>query len=180
MMCFSKWVSAVTAIVLLAGTTLAAEAVTYGKVKAINEGKKEVVLTDSDGKEHTFKLADNVIINRHGKESQTDLKDGDAVNVMFDKGVVTWTAHYFLVTDGDRKTWELMVGTVKSYDPAKKDLVFTDESGKEWTFPMGDAKVRLNREDSKIENIKIGDHALVIVDKMGDKATLKSVMVERK
>jgi Cu/Ag efflux protein CusF len=180
MMCFTKWVSALAAIVLLAGTALAAEAVTYGKVKAINDAKKEVVLTDSDGKDWTFKLAEDVVINRAGKESQTDLKTGDPVNVLFDKGVVTWTAHYFLVTDGDRKNWELMCGTVKSYDPDKKELSITDEHGKAWAFPVGDAKVRLNREDSKIQDIKIGDHTSVIVEKMGDKATLKSLMVERK
>jgi hypothetical protein len=40
--------------------------------------------------------------------------------------------------------------------------------------------VRLNKEDSKVENLKIGDHALAIVEMMGDKMTLKSLRVERK
>jgi hypothetical protein len=180
MMCLSKGVSAVAAIVLLAGTALAAEAVIYGKVKTINDAQKEVVLTDSAGKDWTFKLAEDVVINRGGKESQTDLKTGDPVNVLFDKGAVTWKAHYFLVTDGDRKNWELMVGAVKSYDPDKKELSITDENGKVWVFAQGDAKVRINREDSKMQDIKTGDRASVIVEKYGDKTTLKSLMVERK
>jgi hypothetical protein len=180
MMCLSKWASAVAVIVLLADAVLAAEAVTYGKVKAINEAQKEVVLTDSAGKDWTFKLADDVVINRGGKESHADLKTGDPVNVLFDKGAVTWTAHYFLVTDGDRKNWELMYGTIKSCDATKKELSITDENGKVWLFALGDAKVRLNREDSKIQDIKIGDRAGVIVEKYGDKTSLRSLMVERK
>jgi hypothetical protein len=45
---------------------------------------------------------------------------------------------------------------------------------------MGDAKVRLNKEPGKVEDIKIGDKTLLILDKAGDKTTLKSVMIERK
>ena len=65
----SKWVSAAAAVVLLAGTSAAGDAVYAGKVKTINADKKEVVLT-ADGKDTTFKLADNVVVNRGGKESQ--------------------------------------------------------------------------------------------------------------
>ena len=80
---------------------------------------------------------------------------------------MTWTAHYILVQEGDTKNCELVHGTVKSYDVDKKQVTFTDHRDKDWTFPMGDAKVRLNREDSKIEDIKIGDRALAIVEKDG-------------
>jgi hypothetical protein len=45
---------------------------------------------------------------------------------------------------------------------------------------MGDAKVRMNKEDGKVEDIKIGDKTIVIVEKSGDKTTLKAKMVERK
>ncbi|HEV3255449.1 MAG TPA: hypothetical protein VG013_01090, partial [Gemmataceae bacterium] len=146
----------------------------------VNADKKELVLSDSTGKDWTFSLSDNLVINRDGKESKSDLKAGEAVNMVFDKGVVTWTARYILVTEGDSKNFELMRGSVKSYDADKKQLSFTDEHGKEWTFAMGDAKVRLNKEDSKVEGLKIGDNAIVIVEKKGDNATLKSLMAERK
>jgi hypothetical protein len=33
--------------------------------------------------------------------------------------------------------------------------------------------------DAKIESIKIGDHALIIVDMVEGKSTLRSVMVDR-
>jgi hypothetical protein len=40
--------------------------------------------------------------------------------------------------------------------------------------------VRLNREDSKIGHIKIGDKALAIVEKIGEVTTLECLMIERK
>jgi Cu/Ag efflux protein CusF len=180
MMRLSKWFSALAATVLLAGTATAADAISAGKVKSINSDKKEFVLTDAAGKDSTFKLGDIVVINRGGNESQSDLKADDTVNVCYDKGLLTWTAHYILVQEGDTKTCELRRGTVKSYDVDNKQLTFTDAQGKDLSFAMSDAKVRLNKADSKIENVKIGDQALAIVDKVGDKESLKFLMLQRK
>jgi hypothetical protein len=180
MQSFSKWVGALAAILLVSGASVAADAITFGKIKTVNADKKEVILTDAAGKDFTFKLGDNVVINHGGKEGKTDLKEGEAVNILYDKGLVTWTANYILIQDGDYKACELMQGTVKSYDADKKQLAFTDEHAKEWTFATADAKVRLNKEDSKIADVKIGDKTVVIVDKVGDKTILKCVMVDRK
>ena len=47
------------------------------------------------------------------------------------------------------------------------------------TYSMGKAMVRVNMENAKIENIKTGDHALIIVDTVEGKSTLRSVMVHR-
>jgi hypothetical protein len=179
MKCFSKWVWALVVTALLAGTTMAAEAVATGKVKSINADKKEFVLTDPAGKDFTLKLGDAVVINRGGKETTSDLKAGDAVSVLYDKGVLTWTAEYILVQDGTNQNCELVHGTIKSYDPSKKQLALAGHS-KEWTFAMGDAKVRLNMQEGKADDVKIGDNAVAIVETIGDKATLKSLMVERK
>jgi hypothetical protein len=176
----SKWCGALAAMVLLSGTAVAADAIAAGKVKGVNADKKEVVLTDANGKDVTFKLGENVVINRGGKEGKSDLNTGDAVNVLYDKGLTTWTARYVLVQEGDSKNCELAHGTFKSYDADKKQFCFTDAGGKDLTFAMGDAKLRLNKEAGKVEDIKIGDKTLVIVEKTGDKTTLKSVMVERK
>jgi Cu/Ag efflux protein CusF len=175
----SQWLCAMGAFVMLAGPAMAADTIAAGKIKAVNAEKKDIVLTDSDGKDWTIKLGDNVVINRGGKESQSDLNAGDPVNVCYDKGLLTWTAHYILVQEGNTKDCELVHGTVKNYDVDKKQVTFTDHRDKNWTFPMGDAKVRLNREDSKIQDIKIGDSALAIVEKTGDSTTLKCLMVER-
>ena len=176
----SQWLCAMGAFVVLAGPAMAADAIAAGKIKAVNAEKKEIVLTDGEGKDWTIKLGDNVVINRGGKESQSDLNAGDSVNVCYDKGLLTWTAHYILVQEGNTKDCELVHGTVKNYDVDKKQVTFTDHRDKNWTFPMGDAKVRLNREDSKIQDLKIGDSALAIVEKTGDSTTLKCLMVERK
>jgi len=176
---FSKWFSALAAFVLLAGPAVAGDVIAAGKVKGIDADKKEFVLTDSAGKDWTIKLGDTVVINRGGKESQSNLNAGDPVNVCYDKGLVTWTAHYILVQEGDAKNRWLKHGTVKNYDADKKELTFTDQAS-DWTFPMGDVKVRLNREDSNVGHIKIGDKALAIVEKFGEVTTLRCLMIERK
>jgi Cu/Ag efflux protein CusF len=178
-MCLTKWLSATLAIALMASTVAAADTVASGKVKSINADNKTFVLTDSADKDHTFKLGDNLVVNRSGKESKSDLKSGDAIAVCYDKGILTWTAHYILVQEGAAKNSELIHGNVKGYDAGKKALTFTNEINKDSTYSVGKAMVRLNMEDTKIENIKIGDHALLIVNTVEGKSILQSVMVNR-
>lgn len=180
MMYLSKWTSTLAVLGLLAGTASSADTISAGRVKAINSDKQEFILTDAAGKDWTLKLSDDVVINRGGKESKSDLKATDQVNVCYDKGLLTWTARYILVQEGDSKNCELRRGTIKSYDVGKKQLSFTDGQGTVLLFTMGDAKVRLNKEDSKVEDIKIGDHALAIVERTWDKEILKCLMVQRK
>ena len=178
MMSLTKWLSATLAIAVLASTA-AADTVASGKVKSINADNKTVVVTDSAGKDATFKLGDNLVVNREGKESKSDLKAGDAINVCYDKGVFTWTAHYILVQEGTFKNSELIRGNVKGYDADKKELTFTNEAKKDSTYSLGKALVRLNMEDTTMDNVKIGDHALLIVDVVEGKSTLQSVMIDR-
>jgi len=179
MMCLTKWISTTLAIALLASTAAATERVASGKVKSINADNKTFVLTDSADKDFTFKFGDNVVINRAGKESKTDLKAGDPISVCYDKGVLTWTSHYILVQEGASTNCELIRGNIKSYDADKKELTFTNDVKKDSTYSIGKAMVRLNMEDTKIENVKIGDHALIIVDTAKGATTLRSVMVDR-
>ena len=175
----TKWVSATLAFALMASTATAADTVASGKVKSINADNKTFVLTDSADKDHTFKLGDNLVVNRAGKESKSDLKAGDTINVCYDPGVFTWTAHYILVQEGASKDCELIRGNVKSFDAEKKELTFTNEVKKDSIYSMGKAQVRLNMEDAKMESIKIGDHALLIVEMIKGTPTLRSVMVDR-
>jgi len=177
MMSFSKWVGAVAVIVVLAGTSMAGDAIYAGTVKSVDSAKKDAVLT-ADGKDTTFKLNDKTVIDRGGKEGN-DLKPGDSVNILYDKGVLSWTARYMLVKEGDYKFSELERWNFKSFDADKKQFTLTDEGGHDVTFARGDAKVRLNREDAKPESLKIGDVVLAIVEKVGDKVDLKAVMAER-
>ncbi len=174
------WFGAMAAIVMVTGPAVADDTISAGKIKGVSAEKREFVLTDTAGKDTTIRLGDPVVVNRGGKESQSDLSVGDTVNVCHDKGFLTWTAHYILVQEGDTKNCELIRGSLKNYEAEKKQVTFTDHQGKDWTFPMGSAKVRLNKEDSKIENIKIGDRALAIVEREGDTTTLKCLMFEHK
>jgi Cu/Ag efflux protein CusF len=177
---FMKCVGAMAAMVLVSGAALAADTIGAGKVKSVDADKKEFVLSDSGGKEWTIKFADDVVINRGGKESATDLKVDDAVSVCYANGTLTRTAHYILVKEGDTKDYQLVRGSFKNFDADKKEFTFTDAKGKDWTHPMAEAKVRLNMQDSKIEDVKIGDNVLAIVEQIGDKTTLKCVMASRK
>jgi hypothetical protein len=183
MMCLSKFLGATVAIALLAGSVAAADTVAGGKVKSINADDKTFVLTDSKDKDFSFKLGDATIVNRAGKEGTTELKVGDAISVCYDyeKGRKNWTVHYILVQEAGSKNCRLVRGTIKSYNADKKQMLFTGDGAKtSTTYEMGDAQVRLNMRDSKIEAIENGAHALLIVDTTADTTTLRSVMVDRK
>jgi len=177
---FSWMLGALTALVMAAGPSTAADAVAEGKIKSVNAEKKEFVLTDTAGKDWTFKLGEDLVINRGGKNTKNDLREADPVNVYFDKGVIVWTANYILVQEGDTKNCILMHGHVKQYDPETKTLTCTDQD-KSWNCKMEAAKVFLNKKESKIDDVKIGDKTLCIMEKTDDGATtLKCLMVDRK
>jgi Cu/Ag efflux protein CusF len=179
MMYITKCLTVALSFALLTGTAGAAESVATGKVKSINSDNKSFVITDSAAKDHTFKFADNLVINRGGKESKSDLKVGDPVNICFDKGTLSWTAHYILVREGATKDSELFIGTVKGYDAAKKQITITDESKKDWFYSADKVRVRLNMEDTKIDDVKIGDRALFVTETLDGKSALKCIMVHR-
>ena len=117
---FLKCGSALAVLFLLAGTAMGSDALATGTIKGIDAYKGEFVLTDSAGKDVTFKLGDAVVVNRGGTESKSDLKADDAVNVSYDKGLATNTAKYILVQEGDSKKWELAQGSFKSYDADRR------------------------------------------------------------
>jgi phosphate-selective porin len=179
MMRQTKWFSALLAIALLASTAAAADTVASGKIKSINADNKTFVLTDSADKDYTFKLGGDLVINRAGKEGKSDLKTGDSVSVCYDPGVFSWTSHYILIHEGATKNSTLSHGTFKSYDTEKKQLAFTDSLKKDTMYAMGDAMVRVNMKDSTVQDLKIGEHALLITNNVAGKTTLASVMVQR-
>src|SRR5262249_36550745 len=80
---------------------------------------------------------------------------------------------------GKFKNCELIQGNIKGYDADKKELTFTNLSKESRAYSLGTAPVRVNLGDSKIEDVKIGDTALIIVDKADGKETLRCVMVQR-
>jgi hypothetical protein len=175
----TKWLGTFLAIALMASTAAAAERIASGKVKSVNADNKSFVLTDSENKDFTFKFGDKLLVNRDGKESRGDLKAGDPITVHYDKGLVNWTADYILVHDGKTKDMDLVHGTIKNYDADKKELTIMDVDSKTPTiYGVGKADVRINNEDGTAQSLKIGDHALIIINR-SDKAAQR-VMVDRK
>src|ERR1051325_7179 len=110
MMCLKNWLAATFVVALMASTAAATDTVTNGKIKSINADNKTFVLTDSKDKDHTFKIGDNLVVNRGGKETKSDLKVGDAISVCYDPGFVTWTSHYILIHEGTTKESTLSLG----------------------------------------------------------------------
>jgi hypothetical protein len=178
MVSFSRWILAAAAVVLLGGTAVADDAIATGKIKDVNSERKAFIVTDRAGKDWTFKFGDHVVINRGGKEGKSELNANDRVHVYYDKGALKSTALYILVLEGATRNWELLQGIFKGYDASKKQFSLTDGTGKEKTFPLGSARVRLNKEDIKVGDIKAGHRTLVIVERNGDTTTLKGVMIE--
>lgn len=158
----------------------AADAIIAGKIKGIAVEKREFVLTDSKGTDSMIKLADNVVINRGGKDGQGELKVNDVVCVSYEKGALTPTAKYILIQEGDSKNWKLGHGDLKHYDAAKNEITYTDSEGKDFTYSTTGVKLLINRVESKFESLNIGEHLLAILQTAGDQTTLKNVVVERK
>ncbi|MCE9554280.1 MAG: hypothetical protein K8T91_13015 [Planctomycetes bacterium] len=172
-------IGAMVAVMFLARAASAADDIAAGKVKGVDADKQQFVLTDAAGKEWTFKFGDKFVVNRGGQESQGALKPGDAILVHYDNGVINRSAKYILVQEGDSMHWTMAHGNFKGYDAGTKQFTFTDPNGKDFSYPMGDAAVKLNHEKSTINDIKIGDHVLAVMDATGNPASLKLLCAHR-
>lgn len=176
---FTKWIFTMVATALMVDGASAAATVAAGSVKSIDANKKTFVLTDSAKKDYTFKIGDDLIVNRAGEESKGGLKAGDAINVCYEDRRTPWVSRYILVQEGDSKGCELIRGKVKGYDAEKKVLSFTSDDRVDTTYPMGEPKVSLHGVKGKIEDITIGDAVLLIVHTADGRSTLQSIMVDR-
>jgi Cu/Ag efflux protein CusF len=82
-----KWllmVLALTLIVAFATPLLADEA--KGKIKSVSADKKEFVMTDNDGKDMTFQLAEDGKVRVANQDAKlSDLKEGDQVTITYEK-----------------------------------------------------------------------------------------------
>jgi len=156
-----------------------ADSLAAGTVKSIGEDKQEFVLTD--GKDDwTFGFADNVMISRGGEDKQGELKVGDMVHLHYDKGVLKNTAKFILIKEGEAKDWTLAHGTFKGYNAADKQITFTGDDDKEFTYAMTpDAKVRLNNQESNIGELKADDHVLAVLTASGDQPMVKCLHADR-
>jgi Cu/Ag efflux protein CusF len=82
-----KWLLMVLALALLLGLTapvLAAEA--KGKIKSVAADKKQLVVTDKDGKDWDFQMNEDAKITLADKDTKlADLKAGDEVTITYEK-----------------------------------------------------------------------------------------------
>jgi len=181
----SKWLPVVLCFAFLVGLTAracGAEATARGKVKSIEAEKKQFILTDLNGKDWTFTVADNTTFRSADKEAKfNDLKPGDDVSIVYDKGITQFTAQFILNHQGDNKGLEVGYGALKHYEADKKQLVLTDPNGKDWTFQMGDdAKIRLSDKEAKPADLKLGDRVTVVYEKKGNDMMVHDVLAMRK
>jgi hypothetical protein len=72
-------------------------------------------------------------------------------------------------------------GKIKSISPDKNEFVFTDSTGKDWTFQLAkDGKVYLNDKESKLSDLQANDEATVTYEKKGDDLMASEVRCTRK
>ena len=158
----------------------AAESIAVGKIKSVELEKREFVLTDEMGKDRTVKYDEDTVINRGGRDGQSDLKVNDTVCTYYETAGLLWRANYVLVQEGESKNWSLAHGNVKSYDAEKKELTYTDDKGRNWTYSSVNVSVFINRTQSKVESVKVGERVMALLQKAGDRTTLKNLYITRK
>jgi Cu/Ag efflux protein CusF len=145
-----------------------------GRVKSISPDHKSFVLTDLNGKEWTFLVSKDLKVRVNGKESQfNDLKVGDDIVLNFigqgkehvaqviqaNRGVTD------KVREGVTKKPQAGEGKVKEVMPKQNAFTLTDLNGKVWMFHLAnDARVRLNNNDSNLNQLKPGDNVNVTFD----------------
>jgi hypothetical protein len=82
-----KWLlvlASLAVLVFLAAPALAAEA--KGKIKSVTPDKKMFVVTDTNGKDWEFTLADDAKVRLGDKEVKlNDIKKGDEVTITYEK-----------------------------------------------------------------------------------------------
>jgi Cu/Ag efflux protein CusF len=67
-------------------------------------------------------------------------------------------------------------GKIKSVSADKKEFVFTDKDGKDWTMMVADdARIRLADKDLKLNDLKAGEEVAIIYEKKGDKLMAHAV-----
>jgi Cu/Ag efflux protein CusF len=171
-----KWLVVVFALALLAAFAAPSFAdVTLGKIKNVSADKKEFVFTDKDGKDWTMTVADDARIRLTDKDLKlNDLKAGDEVAIIYAKEGTKFVAHAI-------STGEVTQGKVKSVVADKKEFVFTDKDGKDWTLSLADsARVRVSDKDGKLNDLKAGDEVAMIYERKGDKLMVKEICTEKK
>ena len=76
---------------------------------------------------------------------------------------------------------DVTLGKIKNVSADKKEFVFTDKDGKDWTLSLADsARVRVSDKDGKLNDLKAGDEVAMIYERKGDKLMVKEICTEKK
>jgi Cu/Ag efflux protein CusF len=179
-----KWLLVVLALALVVAWTTPAVAAepAKGKLKNVSADKNEFTLTDANNKDWTFQLAEGARIFTADKEGKlSDLKTGDNVSLIYDKKGDRMMATAVLLNAGATRDSDVAVGTVKSLTADKDQIVVTDPAGKDWTFhTSAGSRIRVNDKDSKLNDLKAGDHVALIYDRKGDQLMVRAIESNRK
>ena len=177
-----KWAIAVPTLVLFfaTGLTARAEHAAKGTLKSVSG--TEMVVTDDQGKDWTYRLADNpFIVCPESKDAKlSDLKPGAMVSVLWDKKGTGYEANAILHHEGAYRDAGLAHGKIKTVADDNSKVVISDDKGKDWTYTMSDgANIRFKRqgakEGAKLSSFKSGDPVMFAYNRLGDRYTLLSI-----
>jgi Cu/Ag efflux protein CusF len=151
---------------------------TRGTVKSVDADQHQIVVTDKNNKDWTYRVLDKPAIfmpsegaakTEESKAKLSDLKAGEDVSLLWEKKDDRLQASAILVHRGDFKDAELAAGTIKNIGADNNQFTATDSNGKEWTFQMADnARLRLNNKSSKLGDFKNNEHVAIVYEKKGD------------
>ncbi len=168
------------ALVVVTGAVFAVAAAEKheGKVAEINKGK--LTMTDMGGKnKHTHDVRDSAQITLDGKDAKlADLKAGDKVEVLIDRGAITSVVAKRSTTSSAKPdTTSTGRREVKVFETGKNKLTVTDLDGKnKRVYEVTDtAKITLNDKSAKLSELKSGDKIEVVTDNGG---TVTSVVAK--
>jgi hypothetical protein len=154
------------ALVLGWASPLFADDAVVGRIKSVTGGNNQFTLTQDDGKDRLYTLAENGTVHA-GKVA--DLKAGDAVIVTYVTiGDALWAT---AVLPAPKDEGRGMAGTIKSVPGgaiAKNQFVLTDKGGKDWLFTLTDnARVATATDPSaSLRDLKVGDRVQVTYVRM--------------
>jgi Cu/Ag efflux protein CusF len=168
-----KW--SCVGLVLVLALVLVAPVLADVRVKSVSPDSKMLTVTDKDGKDWTYHLADNAkIFTSTGKEgSLRNLQAGDNIELLWEKRGDRYYTNAILQRQGAYQNYMLAQGTVQSVAPDQEQVVVTDVKGKNWPYHVAsDSKITLNNKGSRLNDLKTGDKVMFIYEKKGNNYTI--------
>jgi len=165
-----KWTCIALALLLI--FALRAPALAVDRIKKVAAADKQLVVTDKDGKDVTYTVADKAkIFLSTGKQGKLDdLKAGQNVILLHERKGGKLTANVILDCQGAFKDANLAHGMIQSVAADKKEFSLKNSTNKNQTFTLAtNGKITLSDKASKLDDLKRGDHVVIAFQKKGGK-----------